>query len=77
MKIQVDYNEDMKNVFMTDIDTGFNAVYDAVSDSSLVNAFKMFIKDANEYPYTIEPVYNEEGNYVYDQMVMKETLNGK
>jgi hypothetical protein len=38
----------------------------------------MFIKDSKEYPYTMEPVYNEEGNFIYNQMVIKEAiLNGE
>lgn len=74
MRIQVDYNKDMKNVSMTDMDTGFNAIYDATSDTSLINAFKMFVEDSKEYPYTIEPVYNEAGDFVYEQLVMKETI---
>lgn len=78
MKIQVDYDESMKNVSMTDMDTGFNAIYDATSDTGLIEAFRMFIKDSKEYPYTVEPVYNEEGDFAYNQMVMKEAiLNGK
>ena len=74
MRIQVDYNEDMKNVCMTDMDTGFNAIYDATSDTSLIEAFKMFVKDSKEYPYTEEPVYDENGNFVYNQMTMKEAI---
>lgn len=78
MRIQVDYDENMKNVSMTDMDTGFNAIYDATSDAGLVEAFKMFVKDSKEYPYTTEPVYDEEGNFAYEQMVMKEAiLNGE
>ena len=74
MKIQVDYDENMKNVSMTDIDTGFNAIYDATSDASLIDAFTMFVKDAKEYPYTTEPVYTEDGEFAYEQMVMKEAI---
>lgn len=78
MRIQVDYDENMKNVSMTDMDTGFNAIYDATSDAGLVEAFKMFVKDSKEYPYTTEPVYDEEGNFAYEQMVIKEAiLNGE
>lgn len=77
MRIQVDYNESMNNVTMTDVDTGFNAVYDAVSDTGLIDAFKMFVRDSKEYPYTTEQVFNEEGEFAYNQMVMKEAvLNG-
>lgn len=77
MKIQVDYNEDMKYVSMTDLDTGFNAIYDATSDVSLIEAFKMFIKDSTEYSYVLEPVYDDKGNFVYNQLTMKEAiLNG-
>ena len=74
MKIQVDYDESMKNVCMTDIDTGFHAIYDATNDTGLIEAFSMFVKDVKEYPYITEPVYNEEGEYVYDQFVMKEAI---
>ena len=78
MRIQVDYDENMKNVSMTDMDTGFNAIYDATSDAGLVEAFKMFVKDSKEYPYTTEPVYDEEGNFAYEQKVIKEAiLNGE
>ena len=78
MRIQVDYDENMKNVSMTDMNTGFNAIYDATSDAGLVEAFKMFVKDSKEYPYTTEPVYDEEGNFAYEQMVIKEAiLNGE
>lgn len=74
MRIQVDYDKSMKNVSMIDMDTGFNAIYDATSDTSLIEAFSMFIKDAKEYPYTIEPVYNEDGKYAYSQITMKEAV---
>ena len=74
MRIQVDYNENMNNVFITDIDTGFNAIYDATSDTSLIDAFRMFIKDAKEYPYTTESIYNEDGEFAYEQMIMKEAI---
>ncbi len=74
MRIQVDYDESMKNVSMTDMDTGFNAIYDATSDTGLIEAFGMFVKDSKEYPYTIEPVYNEDGEFAYEQMVMKEAI---
>ena len=74
MKIKVDYDESMKNVSMIDMDTGFNAIYDATSDAGLIEAFSMFVKDAKEYPYTTEHVYNDEGEYVYDQIVMKEAI---
>ena len=74
MKIKVDYNENMKNVCITDMDTGFHAIYDATSDTGLIEAFTMFIKDSKEYPYTIEPVYNEDGDFVYNQLIMKEAI---
>lgn len=74
MKIQVDYDESMKNVSMTDMDTGFNAIYDATSDTGLIDAFRMFINDSKEYPYTSKPVYDEEGNFAYNQITMKETI---
>ena len=74
MRIQVDYDENMNNVSMTDIDTGFNAIYDATSDASLIDAFKMFVKDAKEYPYTTEPIYNEDGEFAYEQIIMKEAI---
>ena len=74
MRMQVDYNEDMKVASMTDLDTGFNAVYDAVSDASLIDAFHMFIKDSKEFPYAEVPVYDNNDNLAYYQLTMKEAI---
>lgn len=77
MRIQVDYDENMKNVSMTDLDTGFNAIYDATSDTGLIEAFSMFVKDSKEYPYTTTPVYNEDGSFAYNQLIMKEAISNE
>jgi hypothetical protein len=77
MRIQVDYDKNMNVASITDLDTGFNAVYDATSDTNLINAFQMFIKDSKEHcctDFINQPVYGLSGNVEYYQLTMKEAI---